>query len=1384
MATVSASTTVRYIKNGTNAVLYRLFPSTTAMSFTVDAAGAYQPAYIDVWCGYSKTDGDIMTTYPGTEYENLYKHGDTPYNILYRTFDASGVASSYKWAKDLVGNGSGVLRVLASSSISKVEFYLTSASSVSLVSSDNIVDTSTIGVVYAGLNGTGADYYELQPSIDIIGFTKAASGSSLTPTSRSITVYVKHISTSGTEARQAIPSGYTVRYAYGSQPATTSDGALYSSAITIPSSTSYSMLYLSLFSGETLIDTRTVPIIKSGLDGADNTGITINMQKPHGLFAMTYDGETANSFLFENYVTVQYGTEYETITSLTVSASDSAVGVHADASTGKITVELTEGTSYDEDSFDVYVTVKSEHCSGETVGFVMQGVRCGADGEWYELEPSSSVLTFGVSSDGSYTPGSRTIWCGYAAYKGSNKTSYDGTVASNVLQAPGGTAPYNIFLRTLSSDGTTYSAWMFASGYAGKGFTVVAIDKMQGVEFAFSDATSTSAVSDDNIYDRHFIPCVYEGAKGDKGSTGDKGTTGAKGDKGDDGKGISSTTVRYATSSSGTSAPTIGWLSSVPTVLQGYYLWTRTIIVYTDGTQSVSYSVARNGTDGESVVWADIDNEMISVSCDSDGVLSPATQKASFSVHLYDGVEEKTIDSDYSITISGKSISTSTSYTAVVTGVYVKRTDNTLSFNILSVLSDSITSLPIAFTYGDYTRVCTLTINKIIPGKQGETGENAVLYEIQPSSSVVKVDSNGTYTPTEISVALSKYDGVSTTSQSVVPTGYVLYYGVGTKSASLTAGDALPTIAVKGATGVVTLTLSTTDGVTVDKETIPIVVDGAKGDSVSGAVLRVRNWSDIPSGGIVYSGAAGETFLDVVLVISAGVETYWRCKETHEKSSNETPSVSSSYWQTFADYTAIATDLLLAKDTKIDNLYVDKVSMYKDGIEVVRIADGDFKALTGELQNVKIVSGNSQTERVEIDDSTIAVHDDSGREVSLFSGSVKKYDDVAPMDDILVVPQIANDEFKVGVPKANGLSSYNNGSSYSIEGSTIEGKGFLSASGGVTINSSTASGMNTSIADNDKDSETPMMFLTGIKSAEYNGVWVLSVNGVSFSSFGRSSNGGQQIITEVALYLLEMDTDTKYKTATELVYWSNTSNVLVSTAGKYKYTHESWGSTQKIPSIKAGKKYRLGVKIDSSDTKKYADYNCSYYVNITWTLDLGFIYMDSYHAAMFKNGLALTANKDNYLIAMADVDSGDSSYTKEFVFDVKAGGYGLNISKTGWEINSQPCTLPLVIYKGVVSFSGSTPTVSDYYNMGSTPTVATKGNGQIWFKYGNITSDALSDGNCSILLTPRSGTGYVIGSASVVEYTSSYITINLSKMDSGAAWSLDYCNFEILICKL
>ena len=91
-----------------------------------------------------------------------------------------------------------------------------------------------------------------------------------------------------------------------------------------------------------------------------------------------------------------------------------------------------------------------------------------------------------------------------------------------------------------------------------------------------------------------------DGAKGDQGVQGPPGDDGADGKDGADGTSvtITSTSVTYQKSSSGTTIPTGTWTTSIPSISAGQYLWSRTVVNYSNGKSTTTYNPSRSGTNG------------------------------------------------------------------------------------------------------------------------------------------------------------------------------------------------------------------------------------------------------------------------------------------------------------------------------------------------------------------------------------------------------------------------------------------------------------------------------------------------------------------------------------------------------------------------------------------------------------------------------------------------------------------------------------------------------------------------------------------------------------------------------------------------------------------
>lgn len=77
-----------------------------------------------------------------------------------------------------------------------------------------------------------------------------------------------------------------------------------------------------------------------------------------------------------------------------------------------------------------------------------------------------------------------------------------------------------------------------------------------------------------------------------------QGANGGKGDKGDAGRGVSSIVEEYYQSTSATAQSGGSWSSTVPTWVDGKYIWTRSVITYTDFTSYTTSPICITGQKG------------------------------------------------------------------------------------------------------------------------------------------------------------------------------------------------------------------------------------------------------------------------------------------------------------------------------------------------------------------------------------------------------------------------------------------------------------------------------------------------------------------------------------------------------------------------------------------------------------------------------------------------------------------------------------------------------------------------------------------------------------------------------------------------------------------
>lgn len=98
-----------------------------------------------------------------------------------------------------------------------------------------------------------------------------------------------------------------------------------------------------------------------------------------------------------------------------------------------------------------------------------------------------------------------------------------------------------------------------------------------------------------------------------KGQTGQNGTSVT----------VSSTSVTYQVGTSGTTKPTGEWKTEVPNVANGQFLWTKTVVNYSDGKSTEAYSVSYKGTNGSNGTSVTVKSTSVTYQAGTSGTTPP-----------------------------------------------------------------------------------------------------------------------------------------------------------------------------------------------------------------------------------------------------------------------------------------------------------------------------------------------------------------------------------------------------------------------------------------------------------------------------------------------------------------------------------------------------------------------------------------------------------------------------------------------------------------------------------------------------------------------------------------------------------------------------------------
>lgn len=127
---------------------------------------------------------------------------------------------------------------------------------------------------------------------------------------------------------------------------------------------------------------------------------------------------------------------------------------------------------------------------------------------------------------------------------------------------------------------------------------------------------------------------------------------------------VKSQAVTYQAGTSGTTAPTGTWSSSIPSVDKGQFLWTKTVVTYSDGKSTTAYAVSyqpNNGTDGSSVT---ISSQSVTYQASTSGTTTPTGSWSTTIPTVANGsflwtktvvtYSDKTSTTSYSVSYTGK----------------------------------------------------------------------------------------------------------------------------------------------------------------------------------------------------------------------------------------------------------------------------------------------------------------------------------------------------------------------------------------------------------------------------------------------------------------------------------------------------------------------------------------------------------------------------------------------------------------------------------------------------------------------------------------------------------------------------------------------------------
>lgn len=301
-----------------------------------------------------------------------------------------------------------------------------------------------------------------------------------------------------------------------------------------------------------------------------------------------------------------------------------------------------------------------------------------------------------------------------------------------------------------------------------------------------------------------------------------QGKTGNKGDS------VTVSKTEYQSGASPTTAPTGTWSTSVPSVAEGNYLWTK--VTYSDG--KISYSVAKQGKSGTSVTVSEIRYQASTNNTTAPtGTWSTSIPSVAEGSYLWTRTKYSDGKIAYSVAKQGKSgdsvTVTKTEYAYQLSTSGTTPPTGTWSTTPVAPTETQYAWTRTTTTFSDKSKAITYTVG-------GKNGASATAYSLIVSRSAVVRKESGTYDPSSITINAKAQVGAS------APSDYSGRFRVQTSSDgsawstryTSSSNESSYTYSLPSSTIVaIRVSLYLAGGTTtlVDQQTIPIVTDGTNG---------------------------------------------------------------------------------------------------------------------------------------------------------------------------------------------------------------------------------------------------------------------------------------------------------------------------------------------------------------------------------------------------------------------------------------------------------------------------------------------------------------------------------------------------------------------------